>query len=131
MSGRKNALLSFKSIVAGDMSQATVVSSVLDIQFLDNIGMQFNVASGSPTGTITVEVSADYLQDSLGNVITNGNWITLLQPNGTPVQVSIVAGSPAQSYLDLQELSCPFIRAKYTRTSGSGSLNAFFTAKMI
>lgn len=127
MSGRKNALRQFKILSAGDASQATLTSTVTNIEFLDNVGMQFNVVSGSPTGVWTIEVSADYIADQNGNVSSAGNWIAV----NLPVSAAITSGSPANIYVDLNQLSAPWIRAKYTKGSGTGSLDAFIVGKML
>lgn len=121
---RKNNLQVFQLITAGDMSAASLTSPVTNIQFLDNIGIQLSW-TGSPVGTFTVQVSADYNQDSLGNVLAAGHWVTLTLPT-SPTTAS---GSPI--YLDLNQLSAPWIRVVYTKTSGTGSLSAFITAKML
>jgi len=116
------------------MSQSSVTSSVSDIRYLDNIGVEF-VWSGSPTGTLAVQVSADYLQDYLGNVENTGHWVnlTLTYWNGsafvTDTSIPTSVGSPV--YLDLSLLSAPFIRFVYTKASGSGTLQAYITAKEV
>lgn len=122
---RKNNLLSYKLISAGDMS-GNLASPATNIQFLDNIGIQANVVSGTPTGVLQVQVSADYLEDNNHNILNAGHWVSL-----TPAQQSLTAGAPAQTYFDLNQLSSPWVRLIYTRTSGSGSLDAFITAKML
>lgn len=125
MSGRKNRLVKFKTISSGDMSQATVTSSVTNIQGLDNIGIQLNF-TGSPVGTFSIQVSMDYAQDNYGNVTDAGNWVGLtLSPNPA------AEGSANQIYIDLNQLSSPWIRVKYTKTSGTGTLNAFIAGKMV
>lgn len=118
---RKNNLLKFQNITNGDMSQATLTSAVTEIQFLDNIGIQANF-TGSPVGVFAVQVSADYARDLSGVVQNPGNWITI--SSGTAVD-----GSPI--YFDINQTSAPYIRLLYTRTSGSGTLNSFITAKML
>lgn len=134
MSGRKNNLKQFQNIVNGDMSQASITSPVTSIQWLDNVGIQLNF-SGAPVGSFEIQVSADYSQDELGNVLNAGHWIpiqlsylvggTLTQATSIPTSV----GSPI--YLDLNQLSAPWVRVMYTKVSGSGSLNSFITAKMV
>jgi len=119
----KSNLKVFPSIVAGDMA-GDLTSKVTNIQFLDLIGIQANVVSGTPTGSLAVQVSADYNQDDLGNVLNVGTWVTL-------VTQAITSGSPAATYVDLTPTSAPWIRLKYTRTSGTGVLNAFVTGKSI
>lgn len=134
MSSRKNNLLSYKSITDGDMSLSSITSAVTNIQFLDDIGYQFNW-TGSPVGTISLQVSSDYAQDFLGNVTNAGNWIPLVFTywNGTifvtNTSLPTSVGSPI--YVDLALLSSPWIRAVYSRTSGTGTLNSFVTAKEI
>lgn len=123
MSGRKNALIKFQTITAGDMS-GNLTSAVTNIEFLDNIGFQFNF-TGSPTGTVNAQVSADYAQDQFGNVLNAGNWVSLLtSPPST-------GGTSGSIYLDLNQLSAPWIRGIYMFASGTGTLTAFITAKMI
>lgn len=134
MAGRKNNLKQFQTITNGDMSQASITSSTTDIQFLDNIGIQLNW-TGAPVGNFQVQVSADHNQDLSGNVSSSGNWIPVIvsywtgSAVATGVSIPTSVGSPI--YLDLNQLSSPYIRIVYARTSGSGTLNAFITAKEI
>lgn len=124
MSGRKNALLKFQSVTNGDMS-GNITSAVTNIEYVDNIGLQFNF-TGSPTGTFAVEVSIDYARDAQGNVTNAGNWVPI-----TFSSPPIASGAAGQVYIDMNQLSAPWIRSRYAATSGTGSLNAFITAKMV
>lgn len=124
MSSRKNTLLKFQTITNGDMSTAAITSSVTSIQFLDNIGVQVNWTGTAPVGTIAVQVSADYAADEFGNVTNAGNWFTL------PVSPA-VSGGTGSVYVDLNQMSAPWLRVVYTKTSGTGTLNAFITAKCL
>lgn len=135
MSNRKNTLLSYPIITAGVMTgTTTLTSAVTNIQFIDDIGIQFTW-TGSPTGTFSVQVSADYAQDFQGNVTNTGNWATMTFTywNGsafvTATSIPTSVGSPI--YLDLALLSAPWIRATYTNASGTGTLTAVITAKEI
>lgn len=121
---RKSNLQSFKTFASVSMS-TSVTSSATNIAYLDNIGVQFNF-SGAPVGTFQVQVSADYQQDTQGNVTNPGNW-TALTLSPSPA----ASGSPSSIYIDLNQLSAPWIRTSYTTTSGSGQLSAFVTAKMV
>lgn len=125
MSGRKSNLRQYRTITDGNMGSATLTSLVTNIQRLDNIGIQINFA-GTPTGTFDVQVSADYAQDEFGNVTNVGNWISL---DLTPSPAA--SGSASQIYIDIAGLSAPWIRVKYTRTSGTGTLNTYVTGKML
>jgi len=106
------------------MALSSITSSVTNIQRLDNIGIQFNW-SGAPVGDFAVQISADYAQDTEGNVTNAGNW--------TPITLSpspaTSSGSPI--YIDMFQLSAPWLRVVYTRTSGSGTLQATIVGKMI
>lgn len=126
MSGRKSNLQQFQLITSGDMS-ASITGPVTNIQFLDNIGVQFNF-SGAPSGNFQIQVSIDYNQDINGNVINAGNWVPVTLSSGS-VNANTSLGSPI--YVDLNQLSAPFIRVVYVRTSGSGTLNAFISGKMV
>lgn len=134
MSGRKNTLSAASIINAGNMSASSITSLVTDIRYMDDIGIQFSWTS-SPVGTFAVQVSADYKQDELGNVLVAGNWIpvTITYWNGsafvTGTTVSTSVGSPI--YLDLALLSAPYIRSVYTKISGSGTLTGTICGKMV
>lgn len=135
MSSRKSNLRKFQIVTSGSMTgTATITSAVTCIQWLDNIGVQLNWTS-SPVGTFQVQVSADYEQDFEGNVTNSGNWTAIPLSyllSGTMTTAATVptsVGSPI--YLDLNQLSAPWIRTVYTNASSSGTLNAFITAKMV
>lgn len=122
---RKNNLLRFQNIVNGDMSQASITSTVSNIQFLDNIGIQLNF-TGTPTGSFAVQLSIDYAQDDQGNVTNAGNWVPI-----TFTTPPVAAGAPGTIYLDLNQLSAPWIRVVYTKGSSTGTLQGFITGKML
>lgn len=133
MSGRKTNIKQFDIIDATSMS-TNITSDITDIQYLDDIGIQFTW-TGTPTGTFQILVSANYNQDYNGNVLNAGNWVPLTMTywngtsfvTGTTIPTSV--GSPV--YVDLALLSAPYIQASYTSGSGSGTLTATITAKML
>jgi hypothetical protein len=134
MSTTKNILKPFQTVTAGNMS-ASITSQVTTIQFLDNLGLQLDW-TGSPIGSFQVQVSADYNQDIMGNVLNAGSWspiiLTYIPPSGsltTATSIPTSVGSPI--YVDLNQTSAPYIRVVYIASSGSGSLNAYVTAKEI
>lgn len=116
------------------MSQASITSAVTCVQWLDNIGYQFSW-TGSPVGEFAIQVSADYAQDEFGNVTSTGNWVPLVftywddagQTFVTDLSIPTSVGSPI--YFDLALLSAPWIRAVYTKSSGTGTLTGTITAK--
>lgn len=122
---RKNVLVPFQTITNGDMSAASITSLVSEIQYLDDIAIQMNW-SGSPVGTFAIQGSLDYAQDYAGNVTNAGNWIALtLNP------IPAATGSSGNWLVNLDGLSFPAIRLVYTKTSGTGTLNAFISGKEI
>jgi hypothetical protein len=121
----KNALLKERIITSGDMSQSFITSSITGIQYLDNIGIQLNW-TGTPIGSFSFQVSIDHAQDNRGNVTVVGNWVTLA------VSPTIAAaGTSDQAYVDINQTGATFIRVLYTKTSGTGTLNAFLSAKEV
>lgn len=112
MSGRKTNLKRYRNISGGDMS-TIITSDVTDIQFLDNIGFQYHW-TGTPTGTFTVEVSANHIQDAQGVVTVTGNWVALPL---TPVPTA--TGAAGNLYIDINQISAPYIRTVYTPTGAA------------
>jgi len=113
MSGRKSQLPPYPVISAGDMSM-NITGPVTNIQYLDNVGLQL-VFTGTPTGTFFVDLSLD-------------------QTNWTPITFSaspVASGSAGNIYLDMNQLSAPYIRVRYVASSGAGSLNAMITSKQV
>jgi len=110
---RKNNLATYVSLSAGDMS-GNLTSAVTDIRWLDNIVM-YLAFTGTPTGTFAVEVSPDQQA-----------WFPLAL-----VPAPIASGSAGGHRIELNQLSDPYIRAKYTATSGSGSLTVTIAGKML
>ncbi len=124
MGSTKNVLEAYHALVARSMA-ASITSPVTSIKFLDNCMIQLNF-TGVPVGTFAVQVSADYNQDSFGNVINAGNWVALpLSPS------PIASGAADQIIIDMNEMPAPWMRVVYTRTSGTGALDMYVTAKMI
>lgn len=113
MSARKNNLVTYTSLDNGDMSGNLTTAST-DIRWLDNIVLYMSW-TGTPTGTFTVQVSPD-----------NTTWFNL---NLTPPATA--AGSGGTHRVALTQLPDPYIRAIYTASTGSGSLNVKIAGKMI
>lgn len=117
----------YQVITNGDMSAAMLTSIYTNIQGLDNVGYQ-GTFTGAPVGTFSVQISMDYQPGTSPNSLpaNAGNWITL------PLNPAITASGTGDSfYIDLNQMSAPWIRLVYTKTSGTGTLNAFVVAKAI
>ena len=119
-----NLLRPIQIVTNGSMA-TSITGPAIETKQQDNIGFQLNW-TGTPTGTFSFQVSMDYAQDIEGNVTNAGNWITLT------VSPAITATGAADiAYVDLNQLSAPYARVVYTAVSGSGTLNAFITAKAV
>ncbi len=118
----KNAIRKAKVIDAVSMA-ASIISSPSSIQFLDNVCYQAVWSAGAtPVGVLSVQVSVDYEPEK--NI--SGNWDTVILPI-TPA----VSGNSGTYTIDLTQLAAPWCRLVYTRTSGTGTLNAFMSAKEV
>ena len=93
-------------------------SAVTSIFNQDNVGLQL-IWTGTLAGTFDVQVSADYNRDTLA-----GTWTSV----GLPA-VQTAAGSASNAYVDLNQLSAPWVRVVFTYTSGSGNLTEYLVAK--
>lgn len=123
----KTFIKPFNVLLNGDMSQTTLTSAITATQMVDNIGYQINF-TGAPVGTFAFQISQDYEPGRSPNSepLNAGNWVTI------PVSPSIVAsGSADSAYVDLNQMSAPYVRVVYTKTSGTGTLNVFVTAKSL
>lgn len=112
-------------IIDSQSMGASITGDVVEIKNQDNIGIQLHW-TGTPTGSFDFQISNNHKQDSNGNVTVAGDWITL------PVMPAITAaGSADDAYVDLNQISAMYMRVVYTRTSGTGSLNAYVSGKGI
>lgn len=124
---RHNQLRLFQNFTNATMGVGTITSSITSLQFLDDVGLQWNW-TGSPVGNFQVQVSVDYDP----NTSNPGTWTPLVFTYFTTVwttnkNITTAQGSPY--YVDLPLLSCPWLRVQYIGVSGSGVLNGFLTAK--
>lgn len=102
-----------KFLVSGDMS-ADIIGPVTNIDTADQVAYQVSWTSTSAVGVISVQGSVDGMT---WNDLTFTPSLT--QPN-----------SDSQSYLiNLALIPFPYIRLKYTRTSGTGTLTVYLSAK--
>lgn len=116
-------LLNPVHIIVAQSMATTITSAAQETKLQDNLGVQFNW-TGAPVGTFGVQVSMDYHEDEFKNITNPGNWTTL-----PIVPIIIATGSPNTAYIDLNQLSAPYIRVFYTATSGTGTLDAFINGK--
>lgn len=81
--------------------------------------------TGAPVGSFSVEISNTVTLDAEGNVDVPGSW--------TPVTLTTnitASGSPDNAFINLAGLECYAVRLVFTRTSGTGTLNAVICGKV-
>lgn len=103
----------------------SLTSKVTVIQNLSMISYDISWSGSTPVGVITVEVSNTYSQNADGTVRNAGNWTALVLSSPTPV-----SGNTGIGFIDIDELAAYAVRLVYTRTSGSGTLNATINGKV-
>lgn len=119
-----NLLVPIHIVTDGDMS-GDIASSAIETKLQDNLGIQLTW-TGAPVGTFSVQVSIDYSKDINGNVVNTGHWTSL------PLNPAIAAsGAGDTAYIDVNQLTAPYLRVLYTKTSGSGVLNAIVAGRAI
>lgn len=117
-----NLLQPFHFVAAHSLA-ATFTSTPVEIKLQDNVGVEL-IWTGTPVGTFNIQVSMNYQVDMFGNVTNVGNWVTLtLNPGIT------ASGAGDVAYIELNQLSAPYIRLQYVRTGGAGTVDGYVTAK--
>lgn len=102
----------------------SITSAVTNIQFLDNIAIQIDYSGTLPVGNIIVEASSNHQQDAQGVTTVAGTWVDLGLGLTAPTSTTPI-------YVDVNQLSAPYIRVRYARTSGTGTMNAVISAKEV
>lgn len=115
----------------GDMSQASLTSSVTVLQSLTLGTYAYSWTGSSPVGTLAIQISNDYELYPNGQVKSAGTWNTVyVTLNGSTVTDSIpVSGSSGNGIVEWST-GAYAIRTVYTRVSGSGTLQCVFAAKV-
>ncbi len=76
--------------------------------------------TGTPTGSLVLQVSNDHKEDSNGNILVAGNWVTVV--------TQAISGANVFGF-DLNQLGAPWFRVMYTNASSTGTLNGFVSGK--
>lgn len=111
-------------ITNGDMS-GNLTSQVTIISNISMMSYSYSWSGSTPIGSITVEVSDDYSQNPDGTVKNTGNWNTLPLSNTAPV-----SGNTGNGLIDIDQLGTYAVRTKYTRSSGTGTLQCIYKGKV-
>jgi hypothetical protein len=114
MSGRKNVLQLYQLVTNGDMS-GEIISSVTNIQFLDNISMTLLFPDASGDGNFYIEVSSDG---------TNFQALDI-----SPAMLA--SDADKKIIIEMTQISASMMRLHYIPVYGGGTLNAFIEGKAI
>jgi len=112
-------------ITNGDMSQATIISKPNIIDNISLISYDISWSGTSPVGVMSVQVSNTYSLNVDGTVNNAGNWTTLTLSAATNV-----SGNTGNGGIDVDVTGFYAIRLVYTKTSGTGTMNAVVNAKV-
>lgn len=118
-------------ILNGDMSAASLTSTVTILQLLTIGTYSYSWAGTSPVGAVSVEISNDYSLDPSGAVLNAGTWTAIyVTLNGSTVVNSIPVSGNSGSGVVEWSTGAYAIRTKYTKTSGTGTLQAVINCKV-
>lgn len=122
MSSTRNTLPPYLAINAGNLG-ANITSPVTNVKFHRVVSIQLTAAAGSTAvGSWVVQVSNDITQDPVLNPPVN--WIPL-----TIVPPLNFTGSAQTIGTGFDKFAWAWIRLVYTRTSGTGTVNAVISAQ--
>ena len=114
----------FPVIVDGDMS-GNIISAVTIIQKLSMRSYDISWSGTTPVGAMSVQVSNSYSQNADGSVRNAGNWTTL-----TLSSPPTVSGNTGNGFIDVDATGAFAMRLVFTRTSGTGTMQATISAKV-
>lgn len=112
MSQTRRFIQPYQVIASGDMSGA-IASPSVDISNVDDISIVYEWAGTSPVGTLFVQVK-------------NGDSPWSVLDISPPAAIS---GNSGNNNIQITNVSFKELRLTYTRTSGTGTLNAYLTGK--
>lgn len=110
-------------------NESMATSLISDITIVDDISMiSYDISwsnGATPVGVMSVQVSNSYSINADGSVRDAGNWTTLTLSSTTNV-----SGNSGNGAIDIDSTAFYAIRLVYTRTSGSGVMNAKVCCKV-
>lgn len=118
-------------ITNGDMSLASITSAVTILQSLTVGSYSYSWAGSSPIGAVSIQISNDYSVYPSGLVDNQGTWTTIFFTlNGSTVVSSApVSGGTGEGIIEWST-GAYAIRTIYTKTSGTGLIQAVINGKV-
>lgn len=115
----------YQVITSGNMASASITSTVTIISNTTLVSYSLSWTGSTPVGVISVEVSNDYSENVDGSVRNSGNWTPMTLQGSTAV-----SGNTGTAMVNLAEMAAYACRLKYTRTSGTGTLQGYIVGKV-
>lgn len=127
---QRSELRPYQAVTNGNMA-SEIVSAPSIIQKISLVSYSFSWSGSSPVGTLKIQISNDYSIDATGNVSNTGNWSDVSFTSGTGIVASVaVGGATGAVNINSPLLGVYAVRAVYTRTSGTGTLQGWVCGKV-
>lgn len=124
----KNILGPVTVMAAVDLSM-NQVSTPMKILGCDTASIQLDI-TGTPSGTLVVQVSDNRTQNVDGSIRNAGTFATLTS-GGNPVSATVTSGSPTPIFFDIALTGAKWIQLAWTNTGGTGTGTAVLVAKQV
>lgn len=117
-------------VLADGSMAGDVTSEVSVLPEISLVSYTFSWSGTSPVGVLRVQVSNDYALDARGEVSSEGNWANISFLTGISFAASVaVSGNTGTANIILPPCGAYAFRTVYTRTSGTGTLQAWICGK--
>lgn len=113
------------SVITNVSMASSITSAVTIVKKLSMISYDISWTGTAPVGVMSVQVSNTYTQNADGTVRNAGNWTTVTLSSSTNV-----SGNTGNGFIDVDATGANAMRLVYTRTSGTGTMNATIAAKV-
>jgi hypothetical protein len=112
------------------MSLASLTSTPTILGGLTVGSYTYSWTGSSPVGAVSIQVSNDYALNANGTVANAGTWTTIFfNLLGSIVNSAPVTGNTGTGVLEWTT-GCYAIRTIYTKTSGTGTIQAVINGKV-
>lgn len=126
----REKLRPYSVITSGNIA-GSLTSSPTVIQGISMLSYSYSWTGSTPVGAISIQVSNDYALNPDGSVQNAGTWNTItFTLSGSSVTSAPVSGNTGNGFIDIDQSGAYAIRTVYTRTSGTGTLQAIICGKV-
>jgi hypothetical protein len=113
------------SVISNGNMVGNLTSIVTVIQTNSLLSYTYKWLGTSPVGSVVVEASNDYSQNSDGSVNNIGSWNVL--PLSSPTTIT---GNADNGLIDIDAAGFYAVRTRYVSSSGTGVLNVTISGKV-